>query len=121
MNTYEKKGRGLDTLAWILGSILHNFHLQPPVAGAVKLAKEHSLPAPQHQLAALYMNDLTRPHKHGLYMRVRVALAVPVRPRCGDQPVQSAFDVTGHMRVRAFIDGDRRRGVRHIQIADSLG
>jgi len=44
-----------------------------------------------------------------------------VRPRRGDQPVQSAFDVAGDIRVRAFIDGDRCRRVRHVQIANATG
>ena len=66
------------------------------------------------------MNDLTRTHKHGLYVGVRVALAVPVRPRRWNQSVQCAFNIARDVRVRAFIDGDRRRGMRHVQIANAV-
>ncbi len=54
-------------------------------------------------------------------MGVRVPLAVPIRPRRRDQPVERAFDVAGDIRIRAFIDGDRRRRMRHIQIANASG
>ena len=73
-----------------------------------------------NQLAAFDVNDLTRPHKDGLYVGVRIALAVAVRPRRWNQPVQRAFDVPRNIRVRAFIDGNRRRGVRHIQVANAV-
>jgi len=39
----------------------------------------------------------------------------------GDQAVQRAFNVTRNIRIRAFIDGDRRCGVRHIQITNPTG
>src|SRR5260370_8818092 len=54
-------------------------------------------------------------------MGIRVALAVPIRPRHGNQPVERAFDVAGDIRVRAFIDRGRCGRVRHIQIAKASG
>jgi len=63
---------------------------------------------------------LTRSDKHGFHMGVRVALDVAIRSRRGNQPVQRAFDVAGNIRVRTFIDGDRCRVWRHIQVAIPL-
>src|SRR5260370_325938 len=102
-------------------SISHYLHLQPPSAGTIKLAKENALPPPQHQLAAFHVDDLTRAHKHRLHMRVRVPLAVPIRPRSGYEPVERAFDVPRDTRVRAVVDGDRCCRLRHIQIANAAG
>ena len=105
-------------LALIPASISHNLHLQPPVARAIKFAKENALPAAKYQLAACHVDDLTSSHKQGFHMGVRVPFAVPIRPRRRDQPVERAFDVPGDIRVRTFIDGDRCRGVRHLQVAN---
>src|SRR6267143_2402695 len=57
----KKRGAGGCPFAWNQRSISHNLHLQPPVARAIKFAKENALPAAKYQLAACHVDDLTAP------------------------------------------------------------
>ena len=57
------KNRAVGGIAWNQRSISHDLHLQPPVARAIKFAKENALPAAKYQLAACHVDDLTSSHK----------------------------------------------------------
>ena len=73
--------------------------------GPSNFAKEDSLPAPQRKASVFHEHDLAPAYEHRFYVRIRVPLAVPVRPRFGYQAIQRAFNVARHIRICTFVDG----------------
>jgi len=91
----------------------------PP--GAVELAKVDLLPSAEGQTSGADRDELRRPHEAGLDVRVGIALRVMKAGILRHKLAQVGEHVALHVRVRALVDGDARRGVRGINQQRALG
>src|ERR1700675_501411 len=98
-----------------------NFYLQMSSARAVKFTKEDTLPASQFKLAIFHKDRLTSANEHGLHVRIGISFDMPVRSFKRNQAVKRAFQIAGHIGIRALVDHDCRGSVRHVHIANTAG
>jgi len=119
MNTYKKHrgGRVDPQIVYLCLNFALNQpqpSLQPPLAGPSNSQKKTPCQRPSTSLPPPHGRFDWLPQAR-LHMRVRVALAVAIRPRRRDSAGPARFDVARNIRIRASLMYRRRR-MRHIQI-----
>jgi hypothetical protein len=102
-----------------LGSIAYDSDENGTLARAIELAQKNALPGTERELPVLDKNGLAGAGEDGLHVRIGVAFRVAVGPLVGNQSIENAFDIAGHVRIGVFVDGDARGSVRHEDVAES--
>jgi hypothetical protein len=100
--------------------ISHDFDVHRSFARAIVFAEENTLPAAQNKAAQLDENLLACSGENCLSVRVGVALGVAVRAAVWDEAIQDAFEIGSDVGVGVFVDGDARRSVGNVDVANTL-
>src|SRR5438067_2955310 len=97
----------------------HHYHF--PLAPAVELAEEDSLPATEQQLAVGEGDGDARADERGLDVRVGVLLAVAeAHAVLRDERAQGVEHVARNVRVGVLVDRQARGRVAHVEVADAF-
>src|SRR5438067_5389005 len=97
----------------------HHYHF--PLAPAVELAEEDSLPATEQQLAVVEGDGDARARERSLDVCVGVLLAVAeAHAVLRDERAKRVEHVGGHVRVGVLVDGEAGGRVAHVEVADAF-
>jgi hypothetical protein len=90
-------------------------------AWTIEFTEEDALPSSKSEASVLYGKRRGNANENGLHMGISVAFGVCIAGVAGDEAVERGFDVTGHVGISVFIDGDPGGGVRDVEIAEARG
>lgn len=88
-----------------------NMDMYGPVPCTVELAEKDALPRSQNRAGVFHHEPLGGAHQGGPDMRRGIPLQVPIRHIFRHEPFQGCLNVGPDAGVRAFVDGDGRRGM----------
>src|SRR5208283_220190 len=111
--------RGFVSWTFRSNAIGQDFDVDLALAGAIKFGEEDALPTAERQLPFLDEDELGHTGEHGFDVRVRVALGVAIGASHGDQAVEGAFGVGGHVGIGMFVDEDAGRSVGNVEEASA--